>query len=47
VGREHASLTQQFVDQGGLSVVNMSDDGEIANGSVHGRAKPVEKSPTF
>ena len=47
MGREHAGLTQQLVDQGGLSVVDVSDDGEIANGSVHGRAKAVEKSPVF
>jgi len=45
--REHAGLTQELIDQRGFSVVDVSDDGEIANGSVHGRAKAVEKSPVF
>ena len=33
---ESAGLTQQLVDQGGLAVVNVGDDGDIAYGAGHG-----------
>ena len=36
VGGEHAGLAQQLVDQRGLAVVDVGDDGDVANGSFHG-----------
>ena len=37
VGGEHAGLAQQLVDQRGLAVVDVGDDGDVADGSMHGR----------
>ena len=35
VGRESASLMQQLIDERGLAVVDVSDDGNVANGTGH------------
>jgi hypothetical protein len=43
MGREHSSLAQQLVDQRGLSVVDVSDDGKVADGPVHGAGDAGEK----
>ena len=39
---ESAGLTQELVNEGGLAVVDVGDDGDIANGAGHdglGRGK--------
>ena len=35
VGAEGAALAQQLIDQRGLAMVDMRDDGDVAN--IHGR----------
>jgi hypothetical protein len=35
VGGKAAGLDQQLVDQGGLAVVDVGDDGDVANGAGH------------
>jgi hypothetical protein len=37
VGGEYAGLAQQLVDQRGLAVVDVGDDGDVANESFHER----------
>jgi hypothetical protein len=35
MGGEGAGLTEQLVDQGGLAVVNVGDNGDISEGAGH------------
>jgi hypothetical protein len=35
VGGERAGLAEELVNQGGLAVVNVGDDGDIADGAGH------------
>jgi hypothetical protein len=35
VGGECAGLTEQLVDQGGLAVVNVGDNGDVSEGAGH------------
>jgi hypothetical protein len=35
-------LAQQLVDEGGLAVVDVSNDGDVANGAGHGGGKSLK-----
>jgi hypothetical protein len=35
MGGEGAGLTQQLVDEGGLAVVNVGDNGDVSEGAGH------------
>ena len=38
VGAEDAALAEHGVDEGGLAVVDVGDDGDVADGAGHGGA---------
>src|SRR5690606_2070263 len=39
---EGAGLAQQLVDEGGLAVVDVGDDGDVADGAGHGGGKSLK-----
>ena len=41
VGAEGAGLAQHGIDQGGLAMVDVGDDGDVADGGAHGRRFPL------
>ena len=43
IGSERAGLTQQLVDQSGLAVVNVGDDGDIAELAGHGYSLAMKR----
>ncbi len=44
---EGAGLAQQLVDEGGLAVVNVGDDGDVADGAGHGEGGKSLKGRGF
>ena len=40
---EYAGLAEQFIHQGGLAMVDVGDDCDVANGACHGEEKARKK----
>ena len=45
-GPEGSSLAEHVVDQGGLAVVDVGDDGDVAECEGHGRRRLIARKPS-
>ena len=43
VSGEYTGLAEQFIYQGGLAMVDVGDDCDVANGACHGEERPGKR----